>query len=109
MVPRVVLQAYKGQGGMSPTMLRQRIFRCLLALERTSHAAVKMNGQASARPISLRPWDSEVWDQDLEEVLFTDTVRVSGIGKWEREPRLEITQTEPGPFLLRSVSYDIRF
>lgn len=108
MVPDVILQAFKGQGGMSPTMQRQRIFRALLNLERTSHAAIGME-TSSPRAIALTDYDADVWDQDLEEILFTGVKRVSGLGRWELEPRLRITQTEPGPFLLRSVSYDIRY
>ena len=108
MVPRIVLQPYKGKGGRSPTMQRQRIFRALVNLERTSHAAISMEGQ-TPKAIALTDYDGEIYDQDLEEILFTGVKRVSGLGRWELEPRLEITQTEPGPFVLRSVSYDIRF
>ena len=108
MVPRILLQPYKGKGGRSPTMQRQRIFRALVNLERTSHAAISMEGQ-TPKAIALTDYDGEIYDQDLEEILFTGVKRVSGLGRWELEPRLEITQTEPGPFVLRSVSYDIRF
>ncbi|AGH15991.1 tail protein [Dunaliella viridis virus SI2] len=108
MVPRLVMQAYKGQGDRSPTMEKQRIFRALLSLDRTSNVAICMEGQ-TPRAIALTRYDSGVFDRELEEVLFTGTKRISGLGKWETEPRLEITQTEPGPWLLRSVSYDIRF
>ena len=61
------------------------------------------------RAVSLSDLDSGTLDADLEEVLFTGPKRVSGIGRWELEPRLRITQTVPGPWLLRSVAYDIRF
>lgn len=108
MVPRIILQAYKGQGDSSPTMERQRIFRALLNVERTSDIAIGMQG-GPLRPVPLTNIDSGVLDRDLEEVLFTGTKRISGMGKWEVEPRIEISQTEPGPFLLRSIAYDIRF
>ncbi len=107
MVPDVILQAFKGQGGQSPTMQRQRIFRALINVERTSHIAIGLEG-AEPRAVALTQYDGEIYDQDLEEVLFTGTKRISGVAGWQTEPRLRITQTEPGPFLLRSISYDIR-
>ena len=48
-------------------------------------------------------------DPVLEEVLFTGPKRISGIGRWELEPTLVITQLVPMPFLLRSVTYDVRY
>jgi hypothetical protein len=108
MVPTVVLQPYKGKGGRSPTMQKQRIFRCILNMERTANIAVSMEGD-TPRPIALTSYDGSVWDADFEETLYTGTKRVSGMGRWQVEPQLKITQTEPGPFLLRSVAYDIRF
>lgn len=108
MVPSVVLQAYKGQGGQSPTMQKQRIFRALLNVERTSNIAVCIDGQ-SPKSVALRSWDSGQWDADLEETLYTGQVRVSGLSGWQYEPRLTITQSEPGPFFLRAARYDIRF
>jgi hypothetical protein len=108
MVPRIVLQAYKGRGGTSPTMQKQRIFRALLDLERTSNIAI---GTETRRPraIALSDYDSGTYDLDLEEILFSGTKRTSGIKGWETEPRIVITQTEPGPFLMRSCIYDVRF
>ena len=108
MVPRVILQAFKGQGGQSPTMKRQRIFRVLMNVERTLNIAVGIEG-GTPRAVALTNYDAVQYDQDIEDILFTGLRRVSGIGSWQLEPRVEITQTEPGPFLLRSVSYDIRF
>jgi hypothetical protein len=108
MVPKVILQAYKGQGGQSPTMKRQRIFRTLLNVERTGNIAVSME-TGSPRVVPLVDYDGFSFDADLEDTLFTGTKRVSGVGSWKIEPRLQITQTEPAPWLLRSVSYDIRF
>lgn len=108
MVPRVVLQAYKGQGGQSPTMQKQRIFRALINVERTSDIAIGIEG-GTPRAVALSSYDAIEFDADLEDVLFTGTKRISGLGGWQTEPRIEITQTEPGPFLLRSVAYDIRF
>lgn len=108
MVPDIILQAFKGQGGQSPTMRRQRIFRALLNVERTSHIAIGYE-TGTPRAVALTKYDEEAYDQDLEEVLFTGVQRISGLGGWEIEPRIRITQTEPGPFLLRSIAYDIRF
>lgn len=108
MVPRIVLHPYKGRGDLSPTMKAQRIFRALLQMERTGGIAVGMSG-STPRPLSLQNHDSGLMDPTLEEVLFSGSKRVSGIGRWQIEPTLEITQIEPMPFLLRSVSYDIRF
>lgn len=108
MVPRIVLHPYKGKGDISPTMQPMRIFRALFQLERTGDIAVGMSG-SRARSLSLQNFDSGVMDPTIAEVLFTGAKRVSGIGRWQVEPTLEITQTEPMPFLLRSVSYDVRF
>lgn len=108
MVPRIVLHPYKGRGEASPTMKAMRIFRALFQIERTGAIAVGMSGRR-ARPISLQNHDSGLMDPTLEEVLFSGSKRLSGIGRWQLEPTLEITQIEPMPFLLRSVSYDIRF
>ena len=108
MVPRIVMQAFKGQGGQSPTMQKQRIFRALLSLERTANVAIGYEG-GRPRAVALANYDAEIYDQDIEETLFTGVKRISGVGSWQTEPRIEITQTEPGPFLVRSITYDIRF
>jgi hypothetical protein len=108
MVPRIVLHPYKGKGDISPTMQPMRIFRALFQLERTGDVAVGMSGSVP-RSMSLQNFDSGFMDPTLEELLYTGAKRVSGIGRWQVEPTLEITQTEPMPFLLRSVSYDVRF
>jgi hypothetical protein len=108
MVPRIVLHPYKGRGEQSPTMQQQRIFRALLQLERTSAVAVGINGQ-TPKPVSLLNFDQGALDPTAEEILFSGAKRVSGIGKWEIEPKLEITQNTPGAFLLRAATYDVRF
>jgi hypothetical protein len=108
MVPDVILQAFKGQGGQSPTMQKQRIFRALLNMERTSNLAVCIEGQ-TPKTVALSKWDANPYDADLEETLFSGQVRVSGLGGWLLEPRLRITQTEPGPWSLRAARYDIRW
>jgi len=107
-VPRIVLHPYKGRGDVSPTMQAMRIFRVLLQLERTGGLAIGQSG-STPRPISLRKYGSGTLDPTLEEILFSGPKRVSGLGRWLIEPTLEITQLEPMPFLLRSVSYDVRF
>lgn len=108
MVPRIVLHPYKGRGDMSPTMQNMRIFRALLQLDRTAAVAICMTGDRP-RPLSLQNHDSGFNDPTLDELLFTGAKRVSGIGRWQKEPCLEITQVSPMPFLLRSVTYDVRF
>ena len=108
MVPRIVLHPFKGKGETSPTMKAMRLYRALFQLERTGALAVGMSG-SRPRPVSLQNHDSGLMAPTLEEVLFTGAKRLSGIGRWQIEPTLEITQIEPMPFLLRSVSYDIRF
>jgi hypothetical protein len=108
MVPRIVLHPYKGRGETSPTMQSMRIFRVLLQMERTGGIAIGTSGGV-ARPVSLQNYDSGLMDPTLEEVLFSGSKRLSGIGRWQVEPTLEITQIEPMPFLLRSLSYDVRF
>jgi hypothetical protein len=83
MVPDVVLQAFKGQGGQSPTMQNQRIFRALLNMERTANVAACIEGQ-TPKAIALSNWDSGTYDADLEETLFTGQVRVSGLSGWKK-------------------------
>lgn len=108
MVPTVTMQAYKGQGGQSPTMQKQRIFRAVLSMDRTSNIAISME-TGTPRAVALTDYDAGTFDLDLDDILFTGVKRVSGIGSWQLEPRVTITQTEPGPFVLRSIAYDIRF
>lgn len=108
-VPRVVLHPLKGKGGQSPTMQNMRNFRMLLQLERTGAVSVTGHDGGTPRPVPLRNWDSGTYDPTLEESLFTGQKRISGIGRWQKEPTIEITQIDPMPFLLRSVSFDTRF
>ncbi len=108
-VPRLVLHPYKGRGDLSPTMVNQRIFRVLLQLERTGAVAVTAHDGGTPRPVSLQNHDSGTMDPTLEEVLFSGPKRVSGLGRWQKEPTVEITQVDPMPFLLRSATFDIRY
>lgn len=108
MLPNIVLHPYKGKGGRSPTMQKQRIFRALLNVERTYGMAVGIDGR-TPRDVAFTNNDTVLLDSELEELLFTGTKRVSGIGGWQTEPSLRITQTVPAPFLLRAVTYDVRF
>lgn len=106
--PRIVMHPYKGKGESSPTMRNMRIFEALLQMERTGAITIGMNGQR-LRPVPLQRLDSGVMDLDLEEVLFTGAKRIAGLGVWTKEPCLEFGQDEPMPFLLRSITYDVRF
>lgn len=108
-VPRIVTHPYKGRGEMSPTMTRQRIFRALLQLERTGAVAITARSGGTPKQVSLDRFDQGVMDPTLEEVLFTGPKRVSGLGGWQIEPTIEITQVEPMPFLLRALTFDIRY
>jgi|GEM_PF-111089 len=108
-VPRIVLHPYKGRGELSPTMQNMRIFRALLQLERTGAVAITGHDGGRARQVSLQNYESGLMDPTLEEVLFTGPKRIGGLGRWQKEPTVEITQIEPMPFLLRSITYDIRF
>lgn len=108
-VPRIVLHPFKGKGELSPTMQNMRIFRALLQLERTGAVAITGHDGGRARQVSLQNYDSGLMDPTLEEVLFTGPKRIGGLGRWQKEPTVEITQIEPMPFLLRSITYDIRF
>lgn len=108
MIPEITLHPYRGKGDRSPTMQKQRIFRTLISMERTSNISVGYEG-GTQRPISLTDWDGGPWDADIEDVLFTGVKRVSALGGWLTEPRITISQTEPGPFLVRSITYDVRF
>lgn len=108
-VPRIVLHPFKGRGELSPTMQNMRIFRALLQLERTGAVAITGHDGGRARQVSLQNYDSGLMDPTLEEVLFTGPKRIGGLGRWQKEPTVEITQIEPMPFLLRSITYDIRY
>lgn len=108
-VPRIVLHPFKGRGELSPTMQNMRIFRALLQLERTGAVAITGHDGGRARQVSLQNYDSGLMDPTLEEVLFTGPKRIGGLGRWQKDPTVEITQIEPMPFLLRSITYDIRF
>ena len=108
-VPRIVLHPFKGRGETSPTMQNMRIFRALLQLERTGAAAITGHDGGRPREIPFFNYDSGTTDPTLEETLFTGPKRVSGMGKWQKEPTIEITQIEPMPFLLRSLTYDVRY
>jgi len=108
-VPRIVLHPYKGKGDLSPTMQNMRVFRALIQLERTGAVAITGHDGGRPRPVSLQNYDTGLMDPTLEEVLFTGPKRVGGLGRWQKEPTVEITQIEPMPFLLRSLTYDIRF
>jgi hypothetical protein len=108
-VPRIVLHPYKGKGEISPTMQNMRIFRALLQLERTGGLAITAYDGGRPRQVALQNYDSGLMDPTLEEVLFTGPKRISGLGSWQKEPTIEITQIEPMPFLLRSITYDVRF
>ena len=108
-VPRIVLHPYKGRSELSPTMQNMRIFRALLQLQRTGAVAITGHDGGRARQVSLQNYDSGLMDPTLEEVLFTGPKRIGGLGRWQKEPTVEITQIEPMPFLLRSITYDVRF
>ena len=109
MVPRLVLHPYKGKGEVSPTMQRQRIFRALLQLERTGAIAITAHDGGRVRKVPLRNWDAGVFDQTAEEALYSGPKRVTGLGAWQIEPTIEITQLEPMPFLIRSITFDVRY
>lgn len=109
MVPKIVMHPYKGRGEMSPTMQNMRIFRALLQLERTSAIAMTAASGGSPRAVSLQNFDTGTLDPTASELLFSGMKRISGFGRWEKEPTITITQLEPMPFLLRSITYDVRF
>lgn len=108
-VPRIVLHPFKGRGELSPTMQKMRIHRVLLQLERTGAVAITAHAGGRPRQVSLQNYNSGVMDPVLEEVLFTGPKRIGGLGAWQIEPTVEITQIEPMPMLLRSVTYDVKF
>lgn len=107
-VPRIVLHSYKGRGDASPTMRKMRIHTVLLQLQNTTAIAVGY-GRKGPRPVALTKYDEDNLDPTAAELLFSGSKRVKGMGEWQTEPKLEITQLEPGPFLLKSLTYDVRF
>jgi len=107
-IPDIILHPYKGKGEISPTMANMRVFQTLLAMERTG--AISIGTQSTRqRPVPLRKFGSGQTDPFLEELLFSGVKRIAGIGSWEKEPCLRISQDAPMPFLLRSITYDVRF
>lgn len=108
-VPRIVMHPFKGRGDISPTMQNMRIFRALLQLERTAAIAITAQAGGTPRPVSLQNYDSGVMDPTLDELLFTGAKRVSGLGAWQKEPVIELTQLAPMPFTVRSATFDVRY
>lgn len=107
-VPRIVMHPYKGKGEISPTMANMRVFQALIAMERTG--ALTLGTESTReRPVPLRKYGSGQTDPTLEEMLFSGVKRIAGIGSWEKEPCLVISQDEPMPWLIRSITYDVRF
>jgi hypothetical protein len=106
-VPRVVMHPYKGKGDQSPTMRNMRIFEALIQMERSGALTIGIEG-GRQRPVSFTRYDSGLMDPVLEETLFSGPKRIAGLGGWEKEPRLEFSQDAPMPFLLRSVTFDVR-
>lgn len=107
-VPRIVMHTYKGKGEISPTMANMRIFQALIAMERTGAITIGTESTRQ-RPIPLRKFGSGETDPTLEEMLFSGVKRIAGVGSWEKEPCLVISQDAPMPWLIRSITYDVRF
>ncbi len=107
-VPRIVMHPYKGKGEISPTMANMRIFQTLIAMERTGALSIGTESTRQ-RPVPLRKFGSGQADPTLEEMLFSGVKRIAGIGSWEKEPCLVISQDAPMPWLVRSLTYDVRF
>lgn len=107
-VPRIVMHPYKGKGEISPTMANMRIFQTLIAMERTGALSIGTESTRQ-RPVPLRKFGSGQSDPSLEEMLFSGVKRIAGIGSWEKEPCLVISQDAPMPWLIRSLTYDVRF
>ena len=97
--PRVVLQAFKGRLPMSPTMKKQRIFRALVQMIKTGSLSVGTYGQ-SLKDTTILSGSAKV---------FTGTKRLSGLGKWEIEPRLEFSQAQSAPWQIAAITYDVRY
>lgn len=108
MVPRIVMHSYKGKGEQSPTMRKMRIFEALVQMERTGSLTIGIEDEA-IRPVSLQRFDSVLMDPVLEEVLFNGAKRITGFSGWKLEPRIQFGQDEPMPWLVRSITYDVRF
>jgi hypothetical protein len=108
-VPRVRMHPLKGRGSTTPTMNRQRLHTMLLQLDQTASVAVTGHDGGTARNAPLSRMDQGVMDRTLDEMLFTGPKRISGLGRWQIEPTAEITQTDPMPWCLRSVTIEVRF
>jgi len=106
-MPRVVMHPYRARGAPSPVMVNQRIFRAYLSFERTGQAVITVGGERWEVPTELL--ESTEADSAFEDLLFTGERRMSGFGRWEQEPRIEIGQTVPLPWTLKWLNYDIRF
>lgn len=103
----VVLHPYKGRGEPSPTMQRQRIFRALIQVDRTSDLTLAVEGGA-ARPVPLEDSSSGEYAPTAEEARYSGETRMSGLPGWHIEPRLVLAQATPNPLTVRSVTYDVR-
>ena len=109
MVPYLELHPPKGKGETSPTMRKMRIWRALVSFYRTATCTIGIGGNAQ-RTIPLHRFgagnDVDVIAEDLN---YTGVKRVSGLKGWFLEPTLVLTQSEPGPWAIRFVTYDTRY
>jgi len=137
-LPTIRLHTYKAAGQVSPTMKRQRIHSVLMDWRKTLTATIGFEGRAShelpmtyeksvvavslivkdraganitdraGNTINVRESERRV-EAVLADTLVTEAFREKGIGAWEVEPHLELSQTEPAAWHLRSLTYDVRF
>jgi len=110
--PKVILHPYKAAGQTSPTMKRQRIFRVISDWRQTLSATITFEGDPDLNV--LTPYTSAIAAGGVlsytEGGYLTDgPKRMSGIGCWLLDPHLVISQSEPGAWHLRSLTYDVRF
>jgi len=108
MVPRLELHPPKGKGETSPTMQNMRIFRALISFYRTATCTIGI-GTGPQRTVPLQRWGALDVDPVADDLNFTGTKRISGLRGWAVEPTLVLTQSEPGPWAIRFITYDARF
>ena len=107
-IPKLTMHPFKGKGDISPTMKRQRIFRCLVQMQRSAEASIGITGE-TLHDMKLTSLDGSIIDETGKTTLFSGQKRVSAMGKWLIEPTVEISQVKPGPLQVRSVTYDVRY
>lgn len=85
---------------------RKRVVTVELSLFQTGSIELAANGGASF-PVALRTLGPDLLDVPMEERLFTGDKLVEGLVGYDEGGQVEITQTIPGPMMIRSIRKEV--